>query len=63
MTLVALERLLREHGWALLRQESSHRVYANDHGRRLVIATHGQRISTPAWWVHRELRRLRPQTP
>jgi predicted RNA binding protein YcfA (HicA-like mRNA interferase family) len=59
MTLVALERLLRDHGLALVRQESSHRIYGDDHGARLVVACHNRRPTTPLRVVHRELRRLR----
>jgi predicted RNA binding protein YcfA (HicA-like mRNA interferase family) len=61
MNLIQVERLLRDHGLRLLRQESSHYVFGDDHGGRLVVAAHRRsgRVSTPRWHIERELRRLR----
>jgi predicted RNA binding protein YcfA (HicA-like mRNA interferase family) len=42
MNLMQVERLLRDHGLRLLRQESSHYIYGDDHGGRLVVAAHHQ---------------------
>jgi predicted RNA binding protein YcfA (HicA-like mRNA interferase family) len=59
VTVVALERLLRDHGLLLARQESSHRIYQDHRGQQLVIACHNKRPTTPLRVVHREVRRLR----
>jgi predicted RNA binding protein YcfA (HicA-like mRNA interferase family) len=57
MHLTAVERLLRAHGLTLLRQESSHRIYADDAGRRLLITAHNRRVNAPRWVLLRDIKR------
>jgi predicted RNA binding protein YcfA (HicA-like mRNA interferase family) len=52
------ERLLAEHGWVLVRVNSSHRMYRNVQGQTLTVAAHGQRMTARPDQLHKDLRRL-----